>query len=742
MLPTQPNKVNLTIMKRYSLLTLFLLTLTLSAFAFQDPDPKYSNLEFTVLDEEAKTVSVKAVDKSKYTAESILNIPSSATNPATDIAYTVTTVAADGFMGIKIKKITIPSSVTTIASQAFRNITTAFTIEISEGLVEIGNRAFCQSTGMKGNLILPASLQKIYGRAALLNISVDTIVCLSNIPPAFTSSENYDLPKVPLCVPCGTLMDYANDKYWSVLDIFDPCNKFLVDGLYYIPNGKTTARLISYDKTQTLPSNLTLPTTVTLGAKEYTVSKIGSNAFEGNTDLVSIVLPAYLVTVGKNAFNNCTYLKKVVFNEGLETISDSCFTNTIIDTLRTPTTLISIGIASFRTNRSMKKIILNEGLQIIGERAFTNNSSIADSIIIPSTVTQIGPAVFTGCSTIKSVILKGAIPPKVAYDNRYPVFGSASEYIIPCGSMETYKTAEYWKDLSEQLVTYCKPQLKMSIGDALTKDTIVGSIAFSRTFPMNLWQELYLPFEVDSVLVLDEGEYYDINIPFSTDTRAGYFYLYGLKSVDMEAGSITFQEVHKLEGFTPYLILFVDKNNDYFAGKEVVFKSKQGEYVLTDNYTEPTLTPSYQLHGNKSLWEQSLADGFTLSSSYEDGQYKFHFDYNENAPIHPFSWVVTPTKEIASKIMPAPRFLAGRWGNQSSGGDVTTSMQNTSNNSLTYTQSGSLLTLHTQGQPCKVYAVDGTLLLSTNAEQDEVTMELSKGLYIIYSNGQSQKVLF
>ena len=273
---------------------------------------------------------------------------------------------------------------------------------------------------------------------------------------------------------------------------------------------------------------------------------------------------------------------------------------------------------------------------------------------------------------------------------------------------------------------------------------MVSSIAFSRTFPMNLWQELYLPFEVDEVLVYDPDDraYYDINIPFSTDTRAGYFYLYGLKSVDMEAGSITFQEVHKLEGFTPYLILFVDKNTDYFAGKEVVFKSKQGEYVLTDNYTEPTLTPSYQLHGNKSLWEQSLADGFTLSSSYEDGQYKFHFDYNENAPIHPFSWVVTPTKEIASKITLAPRFLAGRWGNQSSGGDVTTSMQNTSNNSLTYTQSGSLLTLYTQGQPCKVYAVDGTLLLSTNAEQDEVTMELSKGLYIIYSNGQSQKVLF
>ena len=93
-------------MKRSSLSILLLLAVVFPTFAFQDP--KYSNLEFTVLDEEAKTVSVKAVDKSKYTAESILNIPSSATDSLTEITYSVTTIAADGFKGIKIKKITLP----------------------------------------------------------------------------------------------------------------------------------------------------------------------------------------------------------------------------------------------------------------------------------------------------------------------------------------------------------------------------------------------------------------------------------------------------------------------------------------------------------------------------------------------------------------------------------------------------------------------------------------------------------
>ena len=89
-------------MKRSSLSILLLLAVISPSFAFQDP--KYSNLEFTVLDEEAKTVSVKAVSKSAYTAADTLTIPSSATDSETGAIYTVTEVAEDGFKAIKIAK--------------------------------------------------------------------------------------------------------------------------------------------------------------------------------------------------------------------------------------------------------------------------------------------------------------------------------------------------------------------------------------------------------------------------------------------------------------------------------------------------------------------------------------------------------------------------------------------------------------------------------------------------------------
>ena len=102
-------------MKRFSLITLFFLTLTLSASAFQDP--KYSNLEFTVLD--AKTVSVKGVNNAS--AGQII-IPDTVNDGAHD--YAVTTIAEKGFYSYSnITKVVFPEGLTTIGDRAFAHCT-------------------------------------------------------------------------------------------------------------------------------------------------------------------------------------------------------------------------------------------------------------------------------------------------------------------------------------------------------------------------------------------------------------------------------------------------------------------------------------------------------------------------------------------------------------------------------------------------------------------------------------------
>lgn len=869
-------------MKRYSLLTLFLLTTLLPIFAavgdvIYSANPKDSNLVFTVLNEESKTVSVKAKSISYYGADSILNIPASVMHRSSMVTYTVTKIDKLGFKGISIKQIILPESICEIDSAAFRDITTPFSLIMNEGLTKIGERAFVKSTGLY-SLTIPSTVVEI-GSAAFCDCnSLKKVILLPTQAPTLIIKPSdigkyYNFPlEISINIPNKTYFIYVSAENWNSWKLIDSY-LYVIDNLKYSINSITSAKLHGFDTDPESGIDLTIPDEITIDdyngvshklnvtemvdscfcAKKIASVKlpmylqeisfagfrsnptmtsitlnenlkvIKERAFTGNSSLTSITIPASVEEIGSACFTGCNGLTNVnmlptiapklniapkdqnqyyifpltsninlpersYFNyatnedwttfrlkdsythiEGDLRFSISSLTEVTVDGFTTKPTkspynlvipekvtiidlndsphemgVTAIGVRAFRDNTIITSVTFNSNLKVIGERSFTNDNNIS-SLEIPASVTEIGAAAFSGCKNGLKVKMLSIVPPITTISNNFDsIFGIKPiiEIEVPCGNINEYSKALYWKDISNKLITRCKPQLKMSIGEALTKDTVVSSIAFSRTFPMNLWQELYLPFDVDSVLVLDEGEYYNINVPFDSTENAGYFYLYGLKNIDMTTGIISFQEVHKLEGFTPYLILFIDKYTDYFVGKDIVFKTKLGEYTLTNNYSAPNLTSSYQLHGNKSLWEQSLADGFTLSSSFENGEYKFHFDYNENAPIHPFSWVVTPTKDIASKIMPAPRFLAGRWGNQSSGGEVTTSMQNTLNNSLTYTQSGSLLTLHTQGQPCKVYAVDGTLLLSTDAAQDEVTIELNKGLYIVYSNGTSHKILF
>ena len=676
-----------------------------------------------------------------------------------------TTASASGYVGnlysiadtVSIKaEVTNPFNnqtyrITEIGDKAFYNCPKITSVQLSENIKRIGDKAFAHDSLIDGKLVLPASLEYIGEKVFYNLLHLDTLTILSPTPPTIFDYTVLDLffnlpESTRIQVPCNTLRTYQKHARWGFLRnrYVDPCMVLVKNFYYQATNIGAEAEVIGFD---TIPhGEVRFENTVTINGTNLNVVTITDRFLANNTFITTLTLPTYCTTLGRNSFLNCTNLKKIYLNDGLQTIGDSCFMWGTFDTIVMPSTLKTIGKCSFRDNTYLRGLFLNEGLQSIGERAFTNNSALRDTIIIPSSITHIGAAVFTRCNQLTHVILRGSTPPQVTSDG-YDVFGSASELIVPCGYTEAYKTAPYWKTLKNNITNNCQP-LILRQGDVLVRDTAVSSIAFSRTFPMNLWQELYLPFDVESVLVLDEGEYFDINVPFDSTKKAGYFYLYGLKNIDMEAGSITFQEVHKLKGFTPYLILFINKNNPYFEDKEIVFKSKQGEYTLTDNYIAPTLENKYQLFGNETLWNHGVPNGFKLSSTYSDDNgiynYDFHFNYAETAELPPFSWVVTPTMAIQSMPSLAPRFLSGRWGNQpsSGGGDTPTSMQTVSDWVVTYTQTGSQLTLYTQGQPCKVYAIDGTLLLSTNGSQEEVSIELDKGMYIIYSNGHSQKVLF
>ena len=80
------------------------------------------------------------------------------------------------------------------------------------------------------------------------------------------------------------------------------------------------------------------------------------------------------------------------------------FQSSIVETIDIPSTVKRIYSNSFGSCINLKKLTLNEGLEEIGAMAFWDARSL-ESVVIPSTVTTIGEYAFADCRNLKSVTI-------------------------------------------------------------------------------------------------------------------------------------------------------------------------------------------------------------------------------------------------------------------------------------------------------------------------------------------------
>lgn len=110
------------------------------------------------------------------------------------------------------------------------------------------------------------------------------------------------------------------------------------------------------------------------------VNEIADYAFDGNTNVKSIVIGENVKTIGAGAFLDCTSLEKVVMPDGLETI----------------------GRAGFSSCTELKNVVLPTSLKSMGNSVFYNCAAI-DKIIIPAEVTSVPDGAFNSCYSLSSV---------------------------------------------------------------------------------------------------------------------------------------------------------------------------------------------------------------------------------------------------------------------------------------------------------------------------------------------------
>ena len=345
-----------------------------------------------------------------------------ATNGEYTIPSGVTALGQSAFQGhSEIKKLIIPSTLTSIGTYAFADCTgleeVVFAYNFS--VTSLPNLMFQHCSALKkisvqnqdGTLTenkLPDKITKVGTQTFLGCKSLTQLTLSSNFKTLSTSSFAYTgltsitLPKV---TKIGT------NAFQGCEDLAEVVLQAQV----------TEFGANAFDGCVSLTS-ITIPSSTTT---------IGNYAFR-NTGLVSVTVPDSVTTINEGAFANCKNLQMVEIGAGVTTLGPNVFENCISlgkDTVKNGEVTLKGGItfktvgltyiqkATFKNCTSLTTITLPSGVQHIGNGNTANDDECSafegctalTSVFLPDTLTAIGNSAFKGCVSLDTILLSSEI---------------------------------------------------------------------------------------------------------------------------------------------------------------------------------------------------------------------------------------------------------------------------------------------------------------------------------------------
>lgn len=176
------------------------------------------------------------------------------------------------------------------------------------------------------------------------------------------------------------------------------------------------------------------------------LKKLAIYAFENNTSLESIAFPDHLTTLSQHICHGCTALKEVSLPKSATSLGGGSYQGggafhgcTALKSISLPEGLLEVSDFS---STGLEKIVLPNSLQTLSGLDNCPNLTLVDMGTGILTIKR-GTCRYT--DNIKTYIIRASVPP-VAEPGGWNLSSTRPEAIyVPDGSMETYKTAEYWK---------------------------------------------------------------------------------------------------------------------------------------------------------------------------------------------------------------------------------------------------------------------------------------------------------
>ena len=237
-----------------------------------------------------------------------------------------------------LTSITIPDSVTYISPGAFGRCAALSSVEFGSGLKSIPKYAFyyCQSLT---SIEIPETIFSI-GNTAFQNAALSSVV-FDDPNGWIVNGANLNSSDLENTSTAATFLTTDYYSYsWAKLVSYN--------GLYYQITSDSTVTVYGFAGSSEKPTgDISIPSSVTLSGVPYTVNEVGQSAFDGCSEITSVIIPSSVLEIRTKAFNDCSNLSSVTLNEGLLTIWSTAFANTNITEITIPSTVLGIGKSAF-----------------------------------------------------------------------------------------------------------------------------------------------------------------------------------------------------------------------------------------------------------------------------------------------------------------------------------------------------------------------------------------------------------